>query len=52
MAYLFEQAGGMATNGVDRILDIAPRSLHDRTPLVLGSKQDVAAYRQFMLGER
>ncbi len=52
MAYLFEQAGGMATNGVDRILDIVPRGLHDRTPLVLGSRHDVTAYRQFVLGER
>ena len=38
MAYLFEQAGGAATNGVDRILDIEPKGLHDRTPLVLGSQ--------------
>jgi fructose-1,6-bisphosphatase I len=52
MAYLFEQAGGAATNGTDRILDIEPRALHDRTPLVLGSKQDVDVYRKFMLGER
>jgi fructose-1,6-bisphosphatase I len=52
MAYLFEQAGGAATTGTDRILDIEPRSLHDRTPLVLGSKQDVETYRKFMLGER
>jgi fructose-1,6-bisphosphatase I len=52
MAFLFEQAGGAGTNGVDRILDIAPRSLHDRTPLVLGSKHDVNVFRQFMLGER
>jgi fructose-1,6-bisphosphatase I len=52
MAYLFEQAGGVATNGVDRILDIHPKTVHDRTPLVLGSKYDVMAYRQFMVGER
>jgi fructose-1,6-bisphosphatase I len=52
MAFLFEQAGGAATNGVDRILDIAPKALHDRTPLVLGSRADVNAYRQFMRGER
>jgi fructose-1,6-bisphosphatase I len=51
MAFLFEQAGGAATNGVDRILDIVPRGLHDRTPLVLGSKDDVAAFRQFARGE-
>jgi fructose-1,6-bisphosphatase I len=52
IAFLLEQAGGAATNGVDRILDIAPKGLHDRTPLVLGSKHDVAAYREFMLGSR
>jgi len=52
MAFLFEQAGGMATNGTDRILDIVPRGLHDRTPLVLGSKDDVEVYRQFALGAR
>jgi fructose-1,6-bisphosphatase I len=49
MAFLFEQAGGAATNGVDRILDIEPKGLHDRTPLVLGSKHEVNAYREFML---
>lgn len=50
MAYLFEQAGGAATNGKDRILDIVPTELHQRTPLVIGSKDDVAAYRQFIYG--
>jgi fructose-1,6-bisphosphatase I len=50
MAYLFEQAGGAATNGVDRILDIEPKKLHARTPLVLGSRADVEAYRRFMTG--
>ncbi len=52
MAYLFEQAGGAATNGIDRILDIQPTKLHQRTPLVLGSKSDVGAFRQFVTGER
>jgi fructose-1,6-bisphosphatase I len=52
MAYLFEQAGGAATNGVDPILDIVPTGLHQRTPLVLGSREDVLAYRSFALGER
>jgi fructose-1,6-bisphosphatase I len=46
MAFVFEQAGGAATNGADRILAIAPASLHQRTPLVLGSKDDVATYRE------
>ena len=45
-------AGGRATTGADRILDIVPRGLHDRTPLVLGSKDDVAAFGQFARGER
>jgi fructose-1,6-bisphosphatase I len=49
MAFLFEQAGGAATDGVDRIMDIAPRALHDRTPLVLGSRRDVQAFRRFMV---
>ncbi|HSO32103.1 MAG TPA: class 1 fructose-bisphosphatase [Labilithrix sp.] len=52
MAFLFEQAGGAATDGKDRILDMMPSSLHQRVPLVLGSKDDVAVYRQFVTGER
>jgi fructose-1,6-bisphosphatase I len=52
MAYMFEQAGGSGTNGTDRILDIEPRGIHDRTPLVLGSKLDVQAFREFMSGKR
>lgn len=52
MAFLFEQAGGMATDGKDRILDIVPTELHQRTPLVIGSADDVTAYRQFVIGER
>jgi fructose-1,6-bisphosphatase I len=52
MAYLFEQAGGAATNGVDPILDIEPKTLHDRTPLVLGSRHDVGLFREFMTGAR
>lgn len=52
MAFLFEQAGGAATNGRDRILDITPTELHQRTPLVIGGKDDVAAFRQFVVGER
>lgn len=52
MAFLFEQAGGAAIDGKDRILEIMPTALHQRVPLVLGSKDDVAAYRQFVVGER
>jgi fructose-1,6-bisphosphatase I len=52
MAFLFEQAGGSATDGMQRILDATPTALHERTPLVLGSSEDVMTYRQFMTGER
>ena len=52
MAFLFEQAGGMAIDGKDRILDIMPKELHQRVPLILGSKDDVTAFRQFNIGER
>ena len=41
MAFLAEQAEGSATDGVNRILDIVPESLHQRTPLVIGSREDV-----------
>jgi fructose-1,6-bisphosphatase I len=52
MAYIFEQAGGSAIDGERAILDIEPNELHQRTPLILGSREDVATYRQFMAGER
>jgi fructose-1,6-bisphosphatase I len=52
MAFLFEQAGAAAINGKDRILDIMPTELHQRTPLIIGSKEDVNAFRQFAVGER
>jgi fructose-1,6-bisphosphatase I len=42
MAMLVEQAGGAATDGVGRILDIAPHKLHQRVPVFLGSKDEVA----------
>jgi fructose-1,6-bisphosphatase I len=41
MAFLAEQAEGSATDGVNRILDIMPEKLHQRTPLVIGSREDV-----------
>ena len=41
MALLIEQAGGAATTGYQRILDIAPEKLHQRVPVILGSKNEV-----------
>ena len=41
LAFVCEHAGGMATDGRQRILDIVPGQLHQRTPLYIGSKGDV-----------
>ncbi|MCH2219757.1 MAG: class 1 fructose-bisphosphatase, partial [Dechloromonas sp.] len=41
MAFLVEQAGGAATTGRRRILDIQPDNLHQRVPVILGSKNEV-----------
>jgi fructose-1,6-bisphosphatase I len=41
MAFIAEQAEGSATDGDNRILDIIPHNLHQRTPLVIGSREDV-----------
>ena len=49
MSWLIEQAGGAATNGKQRILDIDPSKLHERVSVVLGSKNEVeriTAYHQ------
>ena len=41
LAFIVEQAGGAATDGGQRILDIDPTDLHQRTPLYIGSKSDI-----------
>jgi fructose-1,6-bisphosphatase I len=41
MAFIFEQAGGGASTGRDRILDLAPGSIHQRIPLIMGSIREV-----------
>jgi fructose-1,6-bisphosphatase I len=41
MSFLIEQAGGAATNGKQRILDIQPQKLHERVAVFLGSKNEV-----------
>jgi fructose-1,6-bisphosphatase I len=48
MAFLAEQAGGAATDGSFPILDIVPTELHQRTPLVIGCRDDVAWVRDVM----
>ncbi len=41
MAMIVEQAGGAASNGRQRILDIEPREIHQRVPVILGSSEEV-----------
>ncbi|HHP7244414.1 MAG TPA: class 1 fructose-bisphosphatase [Elainellaceae cyanobacterium] len=48
LAYLVEQAGGRASTGMQDIMDVIPEQLHDRTPLVIGSHEDVALVESFI----
>ncbi len=48
MAFLAEQAGGKASNGFERILDIEPTELHQRVPFFCGSKNMVEKAEEFM----
>jgi fructose-1,6-bisphosphatase I len=48
MAMIVEQAGGVATTGRERILDIQPTELHQRVPIVIGNRQDVELYEQMV----
>ena len=41
MAFIIEQAGGAATTGRERIMELQPSGLHQRVPVFLGSKQEV-----------
>lgn len=47
LAFIVEQAGGMATTGQRRILDIEAQDLHEKVPLVIGSRADVETYIEF-----
>ena len=51
MAFLVEQAGGAASTGSKRILDIEPTDLHQRTPLYIGSRPLVEKAEAFLRGE-
>lgn len=48
VAFLVEQAGGMALDGERRVLDVQPKSIHQRTPLVLGSRMELADFERFV----
>ncbi|MEI7484986.1 MAG: class 1 fructose-bisphosphatase [Ignavibacteriota bacterium] len=48
LAFLIEQAGGLAIDGKNRILEIHPENLHQRTPLIIGSEEDVLLAKKFL----
>ena len=50
MAFIVEQAGGAATDGRRRILDIQPERLHQRVPVILGSRQEVERVTAYHAG--
>ena len=52
LAFIAEQAGGVASDGFNRILDLQPTSLHQRTPLFIGSSKMVAKAEELMRIEK
>jgi fructose-1,6-bisphosphatase I len=48
IAFLAEQAGGDATNGQRRILEVHPSSLHQRTPLLVGSREEMGLLKEVL----
>ena len=49
LSFVIEQAGGRATNGTTRILDLEVDKLHQRSPIFIGSEQMVLKTEQFMV---
>jgi fructose-1,6-bisphosphatase I len=49
IAFLAEQAGGKATTGTQRILDIIPKELHQRVPFIVGNTTMVEKVEEFIL---
>ncbi|MDZ7359997.1 MAG: class 1 fructose-bisphosphatase [candidate division KSB1 bacterium] len=52
LGLIVEQAGGAVSNGQQRVLDIQPTDLHQRTPLIIGSHDDVKEAEEFLQGKR
>lgn len=48
IAFLIEQAGGAATNGTEPILDLVPDHIHQHTPLIFGSKEEVEIIGRYL----
>ena len=51
VAFIIEQAGGMASTGFQRIMEIIPDDLHQRVPLIIGSEEDVKLAESFIQGK-
>ena len=50
LAFVVEQAGGKASTGMTRIMEIEPKKLHQRVPVIIGSCQDVEMAEAFIQG--
>ncbi|MFQ5713679.1 MAG: class 1 fructose-bisphosphatase [Candidatus Scalinduaceae bacterium] len=48
LAFIVEQAGGLAITGKENIMDVQPTELHQKVPLIIGSKEDVLTYQKFV----
>jgi len=51
LSFIIEQCGGKGTTGSRRILDVVPKSIHQKIPFIVGSTEDVNDYEQFLKGE-
>ena len=49
MALIIESAGGKASNGKERILDLVPKHIHDRSPIFLGTTAEVEAIEKYFI---
>ena len=52
LAFIAEQAGGQAISGKTRIMDIEPRAIHERTPLIIGSRTEVDEFHHIDTADR
>ena len=50
LAFVVEQAGGKASTGTSRIMEVEPKQLHQRVPLIIGSSRDVEQAEAFIQG--
>ncbi|PXF43930.1 Fructose-1,6-bisphosphatase, chloroplastic [Gracilariopsis chorda] len=52
MSFIVEQAGGIATTGKERVMDVIPDAVHQRMPLIIGSKDDVQELLDMYAGDK